>query len=127
MSPTESQMPSNSPSCTPEENFGYTGGEQSYEVPDGVEVINVRVCGAEGKSRSGSNGGDGAEAIGTLSVSGGETLYIYVGGQPGGRGGGFNGGGDGGSTSGPSRSEGGGGGGASDIRQGKYIYNSNIC
>lgn len=104
-------------------NFSYTGAQQTWVVPAGVTQVSVQVWGAQGGSSYDcdpaiqEDGGLGGMAQGTLNVTPGQTLYIYVGGKPTDPGnvtpkpGGFNGGGDGGEY-------GAGGGGASDIRVG---------
>ncbi|MFP4460131.1 MAG: glycine-rich protein [Candidatus Zixiibacteriota bacterium] len=101
--------------------FTYTGSEQTWTVPSGVSSINIECYGAQGgnyPSYSGY-GGEGGTSTGTLSVTPGELLYIYVGeqGENGGSGtpaGGFNGGGYGYYQPG--------GGGASDVRHGGNTY-----
>lgn len=110
--------------------FHHTGIVQIFEVPSGVRQISAKLWGAAGGNGGGygslgqGTGGAGGFAAGTLAVTPGELLYVYVGG--GGRGapsrtsggaGGWNGGGNGGNGSG-SYPAGGGGGGATDIRQG---------
>jgi hypothetical protein len=97
------------------ETFDYTGAAQEFTVPDGVHHIDVVACGAQGGPSSpfppvfvSGEGGRGGRATGTIGVTPGESLWVYVGGW--GATGGFNGGGSGGT--------GGGGGGASDVRQG---------
>jgi hypothetical protein len=108
--------------------FHYTGKEQFFKVPSGVTSVTIHVSGASGPSGGGSAcyfiGGKGGIVTADISVTSGETLAIFVGGEgtggtsdcgPGGKGG-FNGGGDGGS--GASNAIGTGGGGASDVRQG---------
>ncbi|MEZ4920232.1 MAG: HYR domain-containing protein [Saprospiraceae bacterium] len=109
------------------ETFNFTGGVQYWTVPSGVYEIQIEAWGAQGGSFGNTNGpgGQGGFASGTLAVTPGETLEIYVGGQgswtniadenaPGG----FNGGGDGGFDAHSQVANGGSGGGASDIRQG---------
>lgn len=83
---------------------------QLFTVPSGVMSINVSVTGAQGGSVNGTGigGGLGAAVTGTLSVTPGEVLCIFVGGSSGRNGGGSRG------TAG----SGGNGGGASDIRRG---------
>ncbi|MEI6764814.1 MAG: glycine-rich protein, partial [Bacteroidota bacterium] len=91
------------------QSFSYTGSQQTWTVPTGVTSITIDAYGAQGSNNQ-QPGGYGAQAQGTLSVTAGQTLYIYVGGQAG-----FNGGGvpgSGGSWPGVY------GGGASDIRLG---------
>jgi len=93
--------------------FNYTGGLQTYTVPVGVTSLLIEAWGAQGGT---SDGGMGGYATGNLSVSPGQVLNVYVGGQgatngSNGTAGGWNGGGRGGnSTMGSS------GGGASDVR-----------
>ena len=58
--------------------FYYTGAQQIFTVPTGVTSINIAAYGAQGGS---GNGGLGGLAQGTLSVTPGDVLYIYVGGQ----------------------------------------------
>ncbi len=99
--------------------FDHTAGEQAWVVPAGITSIDVDARGAQG----GGTGGSGGRVQASLSVTAGQTLYIYVGGKgvesssTAGGAGGFNGGGSGGP-----RADGGisgnGGGGASDIRVG---------
>lgn len=110
-----------------EQSFGTTGSEQTFVVPAGITEINVEVIGAGGGAGQtagpgpGGAGGGGTSVMSTISVTPGETLYIYVGsaGAAGAGGtagtGGYNGGASGGAGG---TTAGGGGGGASDIRQG---------
>lgn len=88
--------------------FNYTGAEQTYVVPAGVTTMRVEAWGASGAG----SGGKGGYVAGTLTVTPGETLRIYVGQDSGGGAGGYNGGGASGGAGA------GGGGGASDVRQG---------
>jgi hypothetical protein len=109
--------------------FSFTGApDQTFKVPAGISSVEIVAVGAPGGA-SGPRypvpvpGGAGAVARGTLSVTGGQTLYVEVGG-PGDDGfytsvGGFNGGGMGDPRNGNS-SGGGGGGGASDVRSAPY-------
>ncbi len=93
-------------------DFAYTGSMQTWVVPDGVTQISITAFGGQGGSNGvNTPGGLGGEAAGDLTVTPGETIYIYVGGS--GDSGGFNGGGV---CQGPW--QGGKGGGASDVRQG---------
>lgn len=94
------------------ETFGYTGNEQKYIVPSGVTSVNIKAYGAQGES-SGTSGGLGGFAEANISVSPGETLYVYVGGQSG-----WNGGGKGSPYTYS-------GGGASDVRQGGAVLSTN--
>ncbi len=97
------------------QTFNYTGSPQSWTVPSGVTEISVDVQGAQGQgglpSPGSSRGGNGGRVQATLSVTPGQTLFLYVGQQGQSNNGGWNGGGRG-------NSNGGGGGGASDIRIG---------
>ncbi|MDI6788540.1 MAG: glycine-rich protein, partial [Planctomycetota bacterium] len=105
--------------------FDYTGSQQTWVVPAGVTSITVDVLGAKGgNGSSGGVGGNGARVQTTLSVTPGQTLYIYVGGQSSNASGGYNGGGTGGNLGGSSYA--GGGGGASDIRQGGTILANRV-
>ncbi|MET8627298.1 glycine-rich protein [Kitasatospora sp. NPDC004669] len=99
--------------------FVFTGAEQTFTVPNGVTQVDVTATGAGGGVEdNGVGGGRGAQVSGTLTgLSGGQTLYVEVGGAPTAGSpcagsaqctGGFNGGG--------STRFGGGGRGASDIR-----------
>ena len=109
--------------------FSFTGArDQTFKVPAGISSVAIVAVGAPGGA-SGPRipnpvpGGAGAVARGTLTVTGGETLYIEIGG-PGDDGfytsaGGFNGGGMGDHRNG-SAPGGGGGGGASDVRTARY-------
>ncbi|KQW53080.1 hypothetical protein ASC77_01915 [Nocardioides sp. Root1257] len=94
----------------------YTGTQQTFTVPEGVSAVQVKAVGAAGGDAGGSPGGRGAEVTGTLAVTTGQTLYLWVGGQGGSSGlsgaRGWNGGGRGGQSD----TAGGGGGGASDVR-----------
>lgn len=85
--------------------FTYTGDTQFYVVPPCASTINLKAWGGEG----GNSGGLGGYSEGDLTVSPGDTLWVFVGGQGLGvsNGGGWNGGGNGAYC---------GGGGASDIR-----------
>ncbi len=100
--------------------FSYTGSPQTWNVPSAVTLVFLEADGASGWSGS-YPGGEGGFASGQLSVTPGQELYIYVGGQgtvalganqP--AGGGWNGGGDGQNNS--SGNNVGGGGGSSDVR-----------
>jgi uncharacterized protein YhjY with autotransporter beta-barrel domain len=74
--------------------FGFTGGEQTTTVPAGVHSITVYLSGAQGGAgRSGAGtlagspnspggaGGLGGRVRGTMAVTPGATLSIWVGGQ----------------------------------------------
>lgn len=100
--------------------FAFTGTEQTFTVPNGVTQVDVTAIGAAGglEGVNKTPGGRGAQVSGTLTgLSGGQTLYVEVGGTPTLNPGcypsspcigGFNGGG--------TSHFGGGGGGASDVR-----------
>ena len=106
------------------QTFSYTGAQQTFTVPSGVNSIQLKLWGAKGgySYQSSHHGGYGGYATGTLSVSAGNTLYIYVGGA------GedshtcsntsatANGGWNNGGTANRSGCGGGGGGGGSDVR-----------
>lgn len=98
-------------------SFNFTGNVQSWTVPPCVTSISVTMAGADG---GGTSGGNGAVISGTLAVTPGQVLNIYVGGTGTcntNSGGGWNGGGTGkAANSGANGSCG--GGGATDIRIG---------
>ena len=94
------------------QTFYYNGAQQTFTVPTGVTSRNITCYGAQGGNGNGSNGGLGGMATGTLSVTPGSQLFVYVGGQSG-----FNGGGIGGQASFN-------GGDETDIRQGGTAYNN---
>jgi len=98
--------------------FAFTGGLQTFVVPDCVSRITIEAWGAQGggsRCCDGSDqddGGLGASVRADLEVEPGEPLRIGVGGRGGLEGAaGYNGGGVGGAFAG-------GGGGASDVRRG---------
>ena len=69
-------------------SFDYTGGEQTFVVPEGVNHLHVTAIGAsgavgEGQEGSGGLGGFGASVSGEIAVTPGQTLYIEVGGVDG--------------------------------------------
>ena len=109
------------------QTFSYTGAQQTFTVPSGVTSIVIDAYGAEGGigwrgCTVSVNPGKGGRVQVTLSVTPGEALYIYIGGEgslhnnSGDDGeGGWNGGGDGDSWG---SGGGGGGGGGTDIRRG---------
>jgi hypothetical protein len=75
-------------SCT----FASTGAEQTFTVPAGISTVQVTAIGAAGAPTYGvpaslgvppPPGGRGAQVTGTLTgISGGQTLYVEVGGAP---------------------------------------------
>ena len=88
--------------------YNYSGAVQSFTVPKACAgTYTLEVWGAAG----GYNGGKGGYSKGTVSLSAGTTLYIFVGGAGDRGNGGYNGGGRGGSSS----YERGSGGGATHI------------
>ncbi|MBK9109340.1 MAG: HYR domain-containing protein [Saprospiraceae bacterium] len=60
-------------------SFNYTGSLQTWVVPAGVTLVNVKAYGAQG----GHGGGKGAFISGDIAVTPGETINILVGGQGG--------------------------------------------
>ena len=63
-------------------NFSYTGSYATYTTPTTGSYI-LEVWGAQGGSYNSSYpGGKGGYSRGTINLTSGETLYIYVGGQP---------------------------------------------
>ncbi len=104
----------------------YTGGAQSWTVPQGVTQATFTLYGAEGgASSSGESGGLGAQVTATLAVSPGTVLQVDVG-----QGGGTN---DAASTfngGGPGAGGAGDGGGGSDVRgqaaDGSYPVTSDL-
>ena len=112
------------PQTATPQTFSYTGSVQTYTVPAGDNALQVTAIGGSGGAYySGGSGGQGGEVSSTVPVSGGETLYVYVGGNGAGEwadNGGFNGGG------GTDSSFAGTGGGASDIRASENDLSSRI-
>jgi hypothetical protein len=100
-------------------SFYYTGGEQDFKVPAGVTQLKVLTRGAAGGGDDNYEGRDiqalGGRVRAIISVTPGEKLAVFVGGEGTQPSGGFNGGGSG---AGGRCCQGYGGGGASDIRQG---------
>ena len=101
------------------QTFNYTGSAQTFIVPAGVTSIDMECWGAQGGANWINNTNFGGYSKGTIAVTPGETLTIYVGNQPTTIAGGFNGGGAG---DGAGRA----GGGASDVRQGGTGLNNRI-
>ena len=97
---------------TMQTDFTYTGGIQSFVVPS-TGNYKLEVWGAQGGDASPYYGGMGGYASGTIALTAGQTIYIYVGqvGQGAGGGSAWNGGG-GGTCCGA------GGGGGTDFRLG---------
>jgi hypothetical protein len=113
--------------------FNPTGAMQTFTVPAGVTSVLIKAYGARGGSNTRLNstttlpGGLGGSAAGRLPVTGGQILYVFVGGNGinntgsdgNARAGGYNGGGSSNAANGQSANDtGGGGGGASDVRVG---------
>ena len=65
--------------------FSYTGGEQTYVVPPGVDSLSVTAIGAAGglARQWQPAAGRGAVVSGIVSVMPGQTLYVEVGGTGG--------------------------------------------
>ena len=113
--------------------FDYTGDVQSFTVPAGITSVTIEAWGAaggDGASPETQPGGKGGYSTGALSVTAGDILYIYTGGQ-GTRSttspiaGGWNGGGAGYNYG----NEGwicAGGGGASDIRKNAQALSNRV-
>jgi hypothetical protein len=99
--------------------FAFTGAPQLFVVPACVFEINATVSGAQGGSNWVNNDNFGGEYTGTIPVTPGETLWVYVGGQPNTIAGGYNGGGGG-------EAAGKGGGGATDIRRAGNTLNDRV-
>ena len=115
--------------------FSYTGSVQYFTVPSGVASVDLKTWGAQGAnsldvSPGLHSGGLGSLATGTLAVTPGQVLSIYVGGAGSSSGGGgYNGGGSAGLSSaggGCSGGYAGGGGGASDVRTGAYTLTDRV-
>jgi len=93
--------------------LNYTGCVQQVVIPAGVNQITVDAYGAQGIGLGGFIPGNGGRAQGVLTVTAGQILNIYVGGNNA-----FNGGGIG---------QGGAhGGGASDVRIGGFNYTDRV-
>jgi hypothetical protein len=101
------------------QTFSYTGSAQTFIVPAGVTSMDMECWGAQGGANWINNTNFGGYSKGTMAVTPGETLTIYVGNQPTTIAGGYNGGGAGDAA-------GRAGGGASDVRQGGTGLNNRI-
>ena len=75
------------------QNYGYTGGMQSYTVPI-TGTYKLQVWGAAGGNHGSITGGLGGYSYGNKSLTAGTTIYIGVGQQPSTANGGYNGGGN---------------------------------
>jgi len=125
----EYENPSMEDFCFSTTSFYFSGNEEIWVVPEGVEQVLVDAYGAQGGHGSGTEylmntGGRGAHVRALMDVQPGDTLYIRVGGkgQDAQNGtialGGWNGGGNGGLDSEFADNGGAGGGGATDVRIG---------
>ncbi|MCA6362166.1 MAG: HYR domain-containing protein [Bacteroidetes bacterium] len=99
--------------------FNFTGAVQTFLVPPGVTQVTIKTWGAQGGANWVNNTNFGGYVKGTVSVTPGQTLYVYVGGQPTTTAGGFNGGGAGDGA-------GKGGGGGTDVRTISNDLNSRL-
>lgn len=125
-------LPSLSASALQTVTFNFTGGIQTWTAPY-TGTIWLKVWGAQGghnTSKDGDTtlGGYGGYAEGTVHVTKGQTLYIYVGGQGQSSNAGgprANGGWNGGGKAGP-KNDSGGGGGATDVRIGGTSLNNRV-
>jgi hypothetical protein len=100
-------------------SYGVTGSQQTFTAPV-AGTYRLTVYGGRGGTTSDSSGGAGGSATGTVTLTSGEALYIYVGGAGGtGNSVGYNGGGTGGSGIGA-------GGGGTDIRRGGTSLSNRI-
>jgi hypothetical protein len=95
------------------QDFEYKGYVQEFKAPH-TGTYTLEVWGAQGgKSKHGEAGGEGGYAKGDVTLTAGQTIYVYVGGAGSlGFQGGWNGGGNGANTN----SDSAGGGGGTDIR-----------
>ncbi|MBV5322527.1 MAG: hypothetical protein JZU60_01675, partial [Ilumatobacteraceae bacterium] len=99
------------------QTYSYTGSLQTLTVPAGVTSMTIDAYGAQG-ANNGASGGLGGRTQGTLTVTPGQTINIYVGGQAGYNGGGAPG--SGGSWPGVY------GGGATDVRVGGTALSNRV-
>ncbi|MFI9172892.1 hypothetical protein [Streptomyces lincolnensis] len=60
--------------------YDFTGDKESFQVPSGVNALDVRAWGQGGWGSSMATGGAGGYAAGSLKVTPGETLSVAVGG-----------------------------------------------
>ncbi|MFD3502642.1 hypothetical protein [Streptomyces sp. NPDC058678] len=60
--------------------YDFTGDKESFQVPSGVNSLDVRAWGQGGWGSSMATGGAGGYAAGSLKVTPGETLSVAVGG-----------------------------------------------
>lgn len=101
-------------------SIGYSSTRQTFTIPAGVTTAIMELSGAQGGQPGAVtvSPGKGGFVRARLSVTPGEVLNIYTGGQPSGTAAGSNGGGTGGANTGDGNTftDGGGGGGATDYR-----------
>jgi hypothetical protein len=102
--------------------YTYTGAMQTFTVPNCVNVLSFTVSGAQGQANNPQTvvGGLGGSAYGSMTVTPGNVLNIFVGGLAG-----YNGGGAAG-TSACTTAQGGSGGGGSDIRVGGTALSNRV-
>jgi gliding motility-associated-like protein len=100
------------------QTFNYTAGVQTFTAPV-TGNYTVTLFGAQGGNGLNTTGGLGGQATGSLALTAGQSISVYVGGKGGNAGGvmGWNGGGQGGLDVGAGQHAGSGGG-ATDIRVG---------
>jgi hypothetical protein len=106
-------------SATDSAVFNFTGAMQQFLVPPGVTQVTIKTWGAQGGANWVNNTNFGGFVQGTVTVTPGQTLYVYVGGQPTTTAGGYNGGGAGDGV-------GKGGGGGTDVRTISNDLNSRL-
>ncbi|MBK7690782.1 MAG: T9SS type A sorting domain-containing protein [Bacteroidetes bacterium] len=63
------------------QTFSYTGAVQNFVVPAGVTTLTIDAKGAQGGTFGAATGGLGARMIGDFSVTPGQTLSVWVGGE----------------------------------------------
>ncbi|MGN1358531.1 MAG: glycine rich domain-containing protein, partial [Bacilli bacterium] len=73
-------------------DYSYTGNYQTYTVPVNG-YYQVETWGAQGRTSGSATSGLGSKTIGTLHLTSGEKIYVYVGGYESTSSGGYNGGG----------------------------------
>ena len=61
--------------------FSYTGATDTYVVPVGITKISIEAKGSKGLNDGGSLGGNGATMYGEFTVTPGDVLTFYVGGN----------------------------------------------
>lgn len=61
-------------------DFNYTGDYQTFVVPK-TGVYKLETWGAQGGHRGSNNGGKGGYTSGTIYLTRGDILYVYVGGN----------------------------------------------